>query len=351
MKPRHNGPQPSSEELRRDIDNTRGRLDETLDALGERLHPRHLLDDVIDYFRNSDHEKRRKMQHAAAQAGRQAVEEVRNHPVPVVLIAAGLAWRFFHHSADQEEEEYLLYEENALEEADPYEEEPYNYTGLAEPVGSAEGFETGTTTGGLKEQIQEKTSSAKEKAKAMKDTMVSEAGEVKEAAHEHLTEAAAAAQRAGRRTRDKAVRGGRRLRARTHRARVRVEERVQDGYERGQEAFHRAIEDHPLAVAAGFLGLGLIVGLALPKTKVEDRMMGDASDHLMETAKEKAAEKGEELIEQGKEIAGAVSEATTAEARAQGLTPGQMKDKLSAVAHEAKEAAQNEMTHHQPPPA
>jgi hypothetical protein len=40
----------SSEAIRSDIKGTRREMDETLDELGERLHPRHLLDDVIDLF-------------------------------------------------------------------------------------------------------------------------------------------------------------------------------------------------------------------------------------------------------------------------------------------------------------
>ena len=43
----------SSEEIRSDIKGTRREMDETLDELGERLHPRHLLDEVIDIFRRS----------------------------------------------------------------------------------------------------------------------------------------------------------------------------------------------------------------------------------------------------------------------------------------------------------
>ena len=43
----------SSDEIRSDIRGTRRDLDQTLDQLGERLHPRHLLDDVLDLFRNT----------------------------------------------------------------------------------------------------------------------------------------------------------------------------------------------------------------------------------------------------------------------------------------------------------
>jgi len=42
-----------SGEIREEIRRTRAEMDETVDALGERLKPRHLLDDFLDMFRGS----------------------------------------------------------------------------------------------------------------------------------------------------------------------------------------------------------------------------------------------------------------------------------------------------------
>ena len=49
MKPRHttNG---GSEDIMAGIEHTRAQMDETLDRLSERLQPRHLLDDLLDYW-------------------------------------------------------------------------------------------------------------------------------------------------------------------------------------------------------------------------------------------------------------------------------------------------------------
>ena len=44
------------EAIRSDIDVTRRRMDDTMDALGERLQPRHLLDEVLGYFRGNSSE-------------------------------------------------------------------------------------------------------------------------------------------------------------------------------------------------------------------------------------------------------------------------------------------------------
>src|SRR5690606_1868919 len=92
--------QASVDQIQTDIDRTRGEIDETLDALSERLHPRHLLDDVFDLFRSKGggHDYGR----TARSIGRQAARQIKDHPVPALLIGAGLAWMFF----EEDEEEY-----------------------------------------------------------------------------------------------------------------------------------------------------------------------------------------------------------------------------------------------------
>jgi hypothetical protein len=81
----------SSREIQRDIEQTRHEMDETLDQLGERLHPRHLLDHVIDYFRSPRTSSRATADHIR-EAGSVATHQVKEHPVPIALIGAGLAW-------------------------------------------------------------------------------------------------------------------------------------------------------------------------------------------------------------------------------------------------------------------
>jgi hypothetical protein len=81
----------SSREIQRDIDQTRHEMDETLEQLGERLHPRHLLDRVIDYLRSPSTSSRATADRLR-EAGAVTAHQVKQHPVPVALIGAGLAW-------------------------------------------------------------------------------------------------------------------------------------------------------------------------------------------------------------------------------------------------------------------
>ena len=81
----------SSREIEREIEHTREDMDHTLDELGERLHPKHLLEDVIDIFRsggsNSSASTRR-----AKELGQQLARKVKQNPIPALLCGAGLAW-------------------------------------------------------------------------------------------------------------------------------------------------------------------------------------------------------------------------------------------------------------------
>src|SRR5690606_35287434 len=80
----YNGGTRSSRELERDIERTRHQMDETLDQIGERLHPKHLLDEVLDLFRSGDHgsAKRDRYIQQARSSGKQIAHKIRQHPVP-----------------------------------------------------------------------------------------------------------------------------------------------------------------------------------------------------------------------------------------------------------------------------
>jgi len=84
----------SSEEIRSDIKGTRREMDETLDELGERLHPRHLLDEVIDIFRSSPsgNASRGQIAGTSKRLGRTVANELREHPLAALLVGAGLVW-------------------------------------------------------------------------------------------------------------------------------------------------------------------------------------------------------------------------------------------------------------------
>lgn len=72
----------SIKELERDIEETRARLDLTIDRLQDRLSMSGLVDDVVAQVRRSGY----------SSAMDRALATVRENPVPVLLMVAGLGW-------------------------------------------------------------------------------------------------------------------------------------------------------------------------------------------------------------------------------------------------------------------
>ncbi len=77
----HDDPR-DTRELQQDISQTRSHLDKTLDAIEERLAPRQLIDDGIDYLRHNG------AREYVTNLGRAA----KNDPLPLALVGVGLAW-------------------------------------------------------------------------------------------------------------------------------------------------------------------------------------------------------------------------------------------------------------------
>src|ERR1051325_3010794 len=89
----------STEALKSDIDTTRRRMDETMDALGHRLQGRHLLDELLGLFRKNDSDgaaTREKLKNSAQSALNSVVDTVKENPVPVLLIGAGIGWMIYN---------------------------------------------------------------------------------------------------------------------------------------------------------------------------------------------------------------------------------------------------------------
>lgn len=79
--PRGNGTR-RPDEILAEIDRTRGQMDETLSAIEQRLTPGQLVDQGLDYLKNSG------AREYAANLG----SSLKTHPLPATLTGIGLAW-------------------------------------------------------------------------------------------------------------------------------------------------------------------------------------------------------------------------------------------------------------------
>jgi len=305
--------------IRSDIDDTRRRMDDTMNALGDRLHPQHLLDEVLGFFRregsNNDAriaQVREKITQSADHAMHAVVDTVKSNPIPAVLIGAGLAWMVYESRRDKSGYSYSNERSysgtsRSMRDPDLYSDEPLDYPAPSS-VDDESDSEAGSKLGQIKDTIAEKAGSVANRVKEQ----VSNAGKVVQDKVGSLRE------RAGQ-----------------------MNTTVQDGtrrlYDRTREQASSTVEHHPLEVGLAALAAGLVAGLALPTPAAVNRTVGPMADKL----RDRAEEAGAEMLEKGKRVAEAATSAVKGEAESQGLTAESLRQKAGAVMDKVKEATKD----------
>jgi ElaB/YqjD/DUF883 family membrane-anchored ribosome-binding protein len=321
----------SSAEIEADIRHTRGRMDATLEELGERLTARSLLNSALDWWEAPPQGAPRGSL-AAKRAAGTVGRTLKDHPLPTILIGAGIALLIREASApeyDEAEEASITRYRTRPQRGGPLWSE--TETGMAaegpliegdfEDEGPGMGERAKDTIAGAKEKLsgaKKRASGATERAK---DRMHGAADRLGEWGHER-------SRLLGRSTRRTLSRG--------KSASRRAAREIEEGYHAGVDKIDEAMDEYPLAVGIGFAALGMLAGLLLPRTRREDEMLGERSDEFIDAAKEK----GEDLLERGKAVGGRVAEAAMEEAREQGLTAEAAKEQLAGLAGKVSDVAQ-----------
>lgn len=310
-----------SQELRSDINATRRRMDDTMDALGERLQPRHLVDEVLGFLRGETKDgdarlsqMREKITHSANAAMHSVVDAVKHNPMPALLIGAGVAWMIYESRRDKSPDSADGNYYGQDRDGDPvrYNPDTHYDRPLQYPSGYTENGHTGdggSKLGALKDNVVEKASAAT-------DQVRDKLAHVGEVARE---KAGALRERAGELT-------------------TRVKEGTREVYTRNRERVVRTADQHPLEVGLVALAAGLIAGLAIPTPNAVNRRVGPTADRL----RDRTREAGTEMLEKGKRIANATVSALKEEAQAQGVTPEFLREKAAAVGERAKETVEHE---------
>ena len=284
-----------SETIRSDIEHTRESMDRTIDKISERMRPRHLLDQLLDFFRSHNGEPAgatagsvlTTVGQGAGRAATGMVGVVRRHPVPTLLIGAGITWAVVEsrrrHRGNGHESSYdpgaygEPVETTGWDEAEEYrapevEAVPKVSTNVGEKVSQA-----GSTIG---KTMKEKTPALKEKTQKI---------------GQRISEGARAVGRT-----------------------------AQRGYTTGRTRFVDASDEYPIAMGVGFLAAGVLLGLALPHSRKEDQWLGQVADRTKHQARQQIESRAQELMERGKQVASAATSAATQAAKdtaqQQGLT-------------------------------
>jgi Protein of unknown function (DUF3618) len=314
-----------SEQLERETENCRGQLADTLAELRERLTPGQVVDQLVDYAQDTTgglfyHNLKR---------------QVANNPMPVALLGAGLAWLMLANRKGGPTGPRVSQAANAARES-------LNETADA----AADAWRDASTQ-------------SKEAGHRALDAVGSAASDAREGLRSGAGKVSEAASRVG----ETASEGVSRLRdklaettSRAKGAASAVGDTVSSSYERatlgasraasamadsasgaasGAMSSSRALFDfcreQPLVLAGIGVAVGAALGAMLPATEAEDRLMGETSDDLKETAQDFAGEQ----IEKAKAVGEHAYKAAGQEAQRQGLTGDAMAEEAASVGREA----------------
>jgi hypothetical protein len=301
----------SPEQVQREVQQSRTEVEDTLEAIQERLSPGQLFEQAVDYMRSSN----------GGDFLRNLGGMVRDNPVPVALVGTGLVWLMLSSSRSTRQYD----DEDDLLES--YGESRYG-AGFAEQAKRSNELSEDARQGARWGE------SARETAREWSDGARARAQSVRDRAR-----------RLGATTRHRVSETGEQL---WHGARD-ASDRASYYGRRMRRGFFDTLHEQPLVLGALGLAAGAALGAALPATEREDEWLGDSRDRL----KERAKEAGWEQVEKARAAAGAAYSAAREEAERQGLTleggkaaaesaAESVRHKAERVAEAATEAAKTE---------
>jgi ElaB/YqjD/DUF883 family membrane-anchored ribosome-binding protein len=281
----------SPEDIEREIEQTRSRMSQNIDELGDRLKPESLKQEAKDAIRDVAQNAVSNVGEQARRTGSRLVDVIRENPLPVIAVGAGVTW---------------LLTQRSSSDVSGHRMARYAYTGPERRQGEGrQGIRgrVGETISGVKEKVSEAASGIADRATELASGTQERVGDI-----------------------------GWEARRQTRRVKTNLE---------------HAAEENPLMVAIGATILGLAVGLLLPGTERENELMGPARDQLIDRAERTAERVKDAAAEAGREVKEAVRTEINEHApevkqavQDAGMTvKEQVKESAKKVKKEAKDAA------------
>ena len=308
----------SAAEIERDVERSRAQVENTLDQLRDRTSPGQLFEQALDYARRS----------GGPEFARNLGEQVRDNPLPVLLIGSGIAWLMMSGNRQHHSHARPLYgPASATPSAGPY---PTATPGLGS--GSEHHASMHHATSGDGPSLTERASATAGEARnrmgaaagAARDSLAGTAHQAGEAASSAYQGAADAAGSMAHGISSAASSVGHQLADARHYA------RDQAGNLGG------LMREQPLLLGAVGLALGAVIGALLPTTETEDRLMGETRDTLAERTRE-AAQEGYDRV---RNTAGEHLERARA-ATGEAHSIGRVGEAVGQAAHEVREAVRD----------
>lgn len=218
----------TSAELEREVEDARGRIDQTVGALKDKMQPKEMFDEAT-----------KMMSGASNKVLTTAVEQLRENPIPIALIGLGVAW-------------LAISQTRRHPGGSGYQAAGYYPT--------YEGYDEDE---GLRAKVKAKAEAAKAK---LAETAEKAKAKLSDAQHQAADGVTSARGKAG---------------EYAHLA----QEKVGEYGRAARHRFDETLESEPLVIGAIGLAVGAAIGAALPSTPVERRYIGPARSKVADRAK------------------------------------------------------------------
>lgn len=265
----------SADAIRADIERTRERLGETVEALGAHLNPSLLKQRVKDRVREATIGRAKTMarnaRDKAEESGRGLIGTLRDNPIPAAMIAGGIGWLLFSKRRERDTENVAEWDYHNSLKATPGEATPYREDTVVD----------------YSHQLPEQVASDRGVGSRARD-----AGERVVSGARHAGESVASGARSAGETVASTVRAaGEKVASGTSRVAHTIADRAREGGHRVEESF----EQNPMVLGVVAAAVGLAVGMTLPATERESQLMGSKRDELMDKAKEAISDTKEKV--------------------------------------------------------
>ncbi|HET7469468.1 MAG TPA: DUF3618 domain-containing protein [Gemmatimonadales bacterium] len=274
-----------------EIERTRERMSSNIDELGERLRPDHLKQQAKDALANKAQDVVANVGDQARQTGGRMIDFITEHPLPVAAVGLGAIWLFTLRKGGRSDVSGDRMARFAY--TGPERREPNGHPGL--------GRRLVDRAASMRHTVEDAASQAGERMGELKDRAEQRAGRLGDTA----------------RARARDAKGG-----------------LQD-----------MMEENPLLLVAGAAVLGLALGMLLPETDPERRLMGETRDQLGERVSNVANRVKDAAVDAGREVQETVREefrqrapqVTDTVREAAEHVKEEIKDAATNVAQEAKD--------------
>lgn len=361
--------------IRAEINRTRSQMGRTLNEIQWQLSPEVIREQTEEAIREATVEKvetmARKAEHTVNSWRSNAIDTVRDNPLPAALTALGLGWLIMSGRNSDDKRDYddygdyrrrgrvnqRYYEGYAYDNRDPrstaryryplnsdyetYDDFGYDPDDFENAYAANAGRRPGTVTRGTgapgsthepsAEQIRraaaetgewageqvdearewaaETSDEARQRLHETTDAVRDTAESMRESADETWSHASESAQETADLARERAIQARRRARMTAMEAQREMRQEMRQV----KRSFWDTMEDNPLAVGIAALAAGALVGLAIPSTERENELIGPTRDSLVEDMTDtvqQTVQKAQTVVEETAQTA--VSEAKSA---------------------------------------